>query len=159
MSKKRCPWVNLKSDLSIEYHDKEWGRPVTDDIKHFEMITLEGAQAGLSWDTVLNKRERYREVFYGFDPKKVSKIKEDKIKKLLEDPGIIRNKLKVNSTVTNAKAFLEVQKEFGSFNSYIWSFFEDGIIYNSPKTIEDYDSRTELSDRISKDLKKEDLSL
>ena len=103
------------------------GRPVHDDIMHFEFITLEGAQAGLSWDTVLNKRQRYREVFYGFDPKKVLKIKEDKIKKLLEDPGIISNKLKVNSTVTNAKAFLEVQKEFGSFNSYIWSFFEDGI--------------------------------
>ena len=124
MPKPRCQWVNLSNKLYVDYHDKEWGRPVYDDNQHFEMLTLEGAQAGLSWETILNKRDRYREVFMGFDPRKVARFTESKVANILLDPGIVRNKLKVNSTVTNAKAFLEIQKEFGSFNAYIWGFFK-----------------------------------
>jgi len=152
--KNRCPWVNLKNPLYIEYHDKEWGRPVHDDIKHFEMITLEGAQAGLSWETVLNKRQHYRKVFSGFDPKKVSKFTTSKIEKLLLDPGIIRNRLKVESTVSNAKVFLECQKEFGSFDKYIWRFVNGKPIKTALKKLSDYHSKTPISDEISKDLKK-----
>ena len=110
MSKSRCQWLKLSNKLYVEYHDKEWGRPVHDDIKHFEMLTLEGAQAGLSWETILNKRQRYREVFMGFDPRKVARFTDKKVAELLLDPGIVRHKLKVNSTVTNAKAFLDIQK-------------------------------------------------
>ena len=152
--KKRCPWVNLNNPLYVEYHDKEWGRAVHDDIKHFEMITLEGAQAGLSWETVLNKRERYREVFEGFHPKRVSRFTSSKIEKLLLDPGIIRNRLKVESTISNAKAFLKIQKEFGSFDKYIWQFVDGKPVRNKLKKLSDYPSKTPISDEISKDLKK-----
>jgi DNA-3-methyladenine glycosylase I len=121
---KRCSWA--KTDLSIEYHDKEWGVPVHDDRKLFEFLILEGAQAGLSWELILKRRESYRTAFDGFDPKKVSNYNEKKFQKLLQDPGIIRNRLKVRSAIQNAKAFLAVQKEFGSFNSYVWRFV-DGV--------------------------------
>ena len=154
MPKSRCQWVNLSNKLYVDYHDKEWGRPVYDDNQHFEMLTLEGAQAGLSWETILNKRDRYREVFMGFDPRKVARFTESKVANILLDPGIVRNKLKVNSTVTNAKAFLEIQKEFGSFNAYIWGFFKKGIMYRDKKPNTYYESRIEVSEKISKDLKK-----
>lgn len=154
MKKQRCPWLKETNPLYVKYHDEEWGRPIHDDQIHFEMITLEGAQAGLSWETVLNKRERYREVFCNFDPKKVLRFDKRKIQTLLKDPGIIRNKLKIESTISNAKAFITVQKEFGSFDKYIWSFVNGKPIYNSFKTLSDYPSSTDLSGKISKDLKK-----
>lgn len=121
---KRCGWA--KTDLSITYHDNEWGVPVHDDRKLFEFLILEGAQAGLSWELILKRRESYRTAFDGFDPKKVSNYQEKKFQRLLQDPGIIRNRLKVRSAIQNAKAFLAVQKEFGSFDSYVWGFV-DGI--------------------------------
>ncbi len=152
--KKRCAWVNLKNLAYVDYHDREWGRPVHEDRLHFEMITLEGAQAGLSWETVLGKRERYREVFFNFDPKKVAKISEKKVNQLLKDPGIIRNRLKVESTVSNAKAFLATQREFGSFDEFIWSYVNGKPVTSNFKTLKDYPSSTELSNEISKDLKK-----
>jgi len=154
MSKVRCPWVNLKNPLYVEYHDREWGRPVHEDRLHFEMITLEGAQAGLSWETVLGKRAHYRKVFYNFEPIKVARISQQKIEKLLQDPGIIRNRLKVESTVSNAKAFLKLQKEFGSFDDYIWGFTKGKTIQIDRRSLKDYPSKTKLSDEISKDLKK-----
>ena len=117
----RCPWC-LKFDQYIRYHDEEWGVPVHDDHKHFEFLILEGAQAGLSWSTILKKREGYQKNFAGFDPQKVARFTQKKIDKILTDPGIIRNKLKVHAAVNNAKRFLEVQKEFGSFDQYIWEF-------------------------------------
>ncbi len=152
--KERCPWLKLSNKQYVDYHDKEWGRPIHDDRTLFEFLILEGAQAGLSWETVLTKREHYRKVFHNFDVKKVSKITPSKIEKLLLDPGIIRNRLKVESTVSNAKYFIEVQKEFGSFDKYIWSFTNGKTIYNSFSGLKDYPSKTELSDAISKDLKK-----
>ena len=154
MAKTRCPWLNLKNPTYVEYHDREWGRPVHDDHIHFEFLILEGAQAGLSWETVLNKREHYRKAFANFDPEKVARFSDKKIESLLQNPGIIRNRLKVKSAVTNAQAFLKVQKEFGSFDKYFWGFLEKGTIYNFFKTNKDYPARTELSDRISTDLKK-----
>lgn len=154
LNKTRCPWVNLENPLYVEYHDKEWGKPVHKDIILFEFLILEGAQAGLSWETILNKRDNYRKLYAGFDPKKVARFSGQKIASLLKDPGIIRNKLKVASAVSNAKAFLEVQKEFGSFNKYIWGFVDDKPILNKIKRLKDYPSKTPLSDKISKDLKK-----
>ena len=153
MSKRRCFWAGDK-DYMIAYHDEEWGVPNHDDIKHFEMLTLEGAQAGLSWDTVLKKRENYRQAFDGFDPEKVAKYTEAKIQSLLENPGIIRNKLKVRSTVSNAVAFLKVQQEFGSFDAYIWGFTDGKQVISRPKKKEDHNATSALSDKISKDLKK-----
>jgi DNA-3-methyladenine glycosylase I len=152
--KTRCAWVNLDNDLYILYHDKEWGVAVHNDIKHFEMITLEGAQAGLSWETVLNKRDNYRRLFDKFSPKKVASYNKAKIEKLLKNTDIIRNRLKVESTVTNAKAFLKIQKEFGSFDKYIWNFVNHKTIVNSFKSLAEYPTKTPLSDAISKDLKK-----
>lgn len=151
---KRCHWANEKNPLYLDYHDNEWGVPVHDDIHHFEMLTLEGAQAGLSWETVLNKREHYRKVFLGFDPVKVARFTPIKIEKLLLDPGIIRNRLKVESTVSNAKAFLKIQKEFGSFDKYIWGFIDNKPIKNTIKRMTDVPAKTPISDKISKDLKK-----
>jgi DNA-3-methyladenine glycosylase I len=148
----RCRWPS--NDLSIAYHDKEWGVPVHDDRTLFEFLTLEGAQAGLSWDTVLKKRERYRAVFAGFDPKKVAGYNRKKVRALLKDPGIIRNRLKIESTISNAKAFLEVQKEFGSFDNYIWAFVNGKPIQNAWKTHAGLPASTEVSDALSKDLKK-----
>ncbi|MCH8322712.1 MAG: DNA-3-methyladenine glycosylase I [Proteobacteria bacterium] len=149
---KRCAWAGTR-DYMIHYHDQEWGRPVHDDLRHFEMITLEGAQAGLSWDTILRKRAGYREAFAGFDPKKVAAFDEKKQAELLQNPGIVRNRLKVASAIRNARAFLDIQKEFGSFDAYIWAFAGGEPIVNQWKTLSDLPAMTPLSDAISKDLK------
>jgi len=149
---KRCEWP--KNDLAIKYHDEEWGVPLHDDQKLFEFLVLEGAQAGLSWDTVLRKRENYRQAFDGFDVTRVSRYTDKKIEKLLQDEGIIRNRLKVTAAVTNAKAFIAVQKEFGSFDKYIWSFTGGKPIRNAWKESDQIPARTDLSDRVSKDMVK-----
>ncbi|MFA5137768.1 MAG: DNA-3-methyladenine glycosylase I [Elusimicrobiota bacterium] len=151
---RRCPWAEGVSDLYREYHDKEWGVPVHDDRKHFEFLILEGAQAGLSWSTVLNKRAAYRKAFAGFDPVKVARFSPRKIRALLRDPGIIRNRLKIASAVSNARAFLAVQKEFKSFDAYVWRFVGGGPIQNRFKTLTDIPAHTPESDALSKDLKK-----
>lgn len=147
----RCPWC-LKFEQYIKYHDEEWGNPVHDDRIHFEFLILEGAQAGLSWSTILKKREGYRKVFADFDPVKVSKFTESRIEKILLDPGIVRNRLKVKAAVNNAKRFLEVQKEFGTFDKYIWSFVGSKPIINKRKSIADVPATTKESDALSKDL-------
>jgi DNA-3-methyladenine glycosylase I len=154
LSKSRCPWLNLNNDLYVRYHDQEWGKPVHDDLVHFEFITLEGAQAGLSWETVLNKRENYRKLFANFDPKRIARFSSKKIAELLIDPGIVRNRLKVESTVSNAQAFLKIQSEFGSFDRYIWGFVANKPIVNHFTSTKEYPTHTDLSDQISKDLKK-----
>ena len=151
---KRCKWAEGVSLDYIEYHDKEWGVPVHDDRVQFEFLILEGAQAGLSWSTILNKREGYRRAFADFDPAKVARFTDKRIEKLLLDPSIVRNRLKVNSAVTNAKAFLAVQKEFGSFSKYIWGFVNGVPIQNNWQSISEIPAQTELSQKISKDLKK-----
>jgi len=148
---KRCTWPG--NELAIEYHDKEWGMPLHDDRKLFEFLILEGAQAGLSWDTILRKRENYRDAFDGFDVAKVSRYTDKKIEKLLQNEGIIRNRLKVSSAVSNAKAFIIVQKEFGSFDKYIWSFVDGKPIVNKWKESSQIPATSEVSDLISKDLK------
>lgn len=147
----RCPWC-LKFDEYIQYHDEEWGVPVHDDLKHFEFLILEGAQAGLSWATVLKKRKGYRRLFADFNPVKVAKFGEARIEKILLDPGIIRNRLKVNAAVNNAKRFLEIQKEFGTFNNYIWNFVGGKPIKNQWKTLDEVPATTKESDALSKDL-------
>lgn len=149
----RCEW-STGTQLEIDYHDKEWGVPLFDDRLLFEFLILEGAQAGLSWSTILNKREGYRKAFDNFDIKKVSRYKQIKIEKLLQNEQIIRNKLKVNSTVTNAKYFLDIQKEYGSFSDYIWGFVNHKPIQNKWKSLAEIPASTELSEKISKDLKK-----
>lgn len=149
----RCPWCGT-DPLYTAYHDQEWGVPVHDDRVLFEFITLEGAQAGLSWITILKKRENYRRAFDNFDVQKVARYTPAKIEKLLLDAGIVRNRLKVESTVSNARAFIAIQKEFGSFAAYIWQWVDGAPVVNRPQTIRDVPARTELSDRISKDLKK-----
>lgn len=151
--KKRCSWC-LKDQLYMDYHDNEWGIPEHDDQKLFEMINLEGAQAGLSWYTVLKKRENYRIAFDNFDAKKILTYDEAKIQKLLANPGIIRNKLKVRGVVKNAKAYLDVQEEFGSFDAYIWQFTEGKTIVNSFTGMEDAIATSPESDAMSKALKK-----
>ena len=148
---KRCTWPT--NELAIRYHDEEWGVPLHDDRKLFEFLILEGAQAGLSWDTILRKRENYRKAFDGFDVNKVARYTDKKIEKLLRDEGIIRNRLKVASAVSNAKAFLEVQKEFGSFDEYIWSFVGGKPIVNKCKQTGDVAATSKESDAISKDMK------
>lgn len=152
MTKKRCQWVT-DDPIYVKYHDEEWGVPVYDDRKLFEFIILEGAQAGLSWLTILKKRENFRRAFSQFDPVKVSKYNKTNIKKLLNDAGIIRNRLKIEATVQNAKAFLEIQKEFGTFASYSWKFVGDKPIVNRFKTVKDIPAATAESDAFSKDLK------
>jgi DNA-3-methyladenine glycosylase I len=149
----RCSWCG-DDPLYIKYHDEEWGIPVHDDQKLFEMLILEGAQAGLSWITVLKKRENYRKAFDNFEAIKISKYSDKKIKKILENTGIIRNRLKINSTVGNAKAFLNIQKEFGSFDNYIWQFVDYKPIINKFNSMKDLPTKTEISDIMSKDLKK-----
>lgn len=149
--KVRCSWC-LKTENYMEYHDKEWGLPVHDDRKHFEFLVLEGAQAGLSWLTILNKREGYRKAFADFDPVKVARFTEAKCEKILLDPGIVRNRLKVYGAVNNAKRFLEVQKEFGSFDKYIWSFVGGKPIVNKWKALGQIAPTTKESDALSKDL-------
>jgi len=152
-TKKRCIWC-LGHDIYEKYHDEDWGVPVHDDQKLFEMLTLEGAQAGLSWLTILNKREGYRTLFSNFDIQKVSRFSQKKIDTLLLNPAIVRNKLKVHSTITNAKAFIQVQKEFGSFDQYIWQFVGGKPIRNSFKSMREIPAKTPISDIMSKDLKK-----
>lgn len=151
MEKIRCSWC-LGFDQYIDYHDKEWGVPVHDDQTHFEFLILEGAQAGLSWSTILKKREGYRKAFAQFDPKKVARFSEAKIEKLLQDPAIVRNKLKVNAAVNNARRFLEVQKEFGTFDTYIWKFVGGKPIVNSIKSLKEIKPTSKESDALSKDL-------
>src|SRR5688572_29679147 len=145
---KRCDWA--KTPLSIDYHDEEWGVPLHDDIRLFEFLILEGAQAGLSWETILAKRENYRKAFDGFNPTKIAKYNPRKIEALLRDPGIIRNRLKVNSAISNAKAFLEIQRELGSFDAYVWRFVGGKQIKR--KRGQPIVTRTEVSDALSKDL-------
>jgi DNA-3-methyladenine glycosylase I len=150
----RCGWASINSELYLRYHDEEWGVPVHDDRRLFEFLVLEGAQAGLSWSTILNKRENYRRAFDGFDPKIVARYDRRKIQRLLRDPGIVRNKLKIASTVENAKAFLRVQEEFGSFDRYIWRFVGGKPRVNARKSMKQVPARTDESDAMSKDLKK-----
>ena len=152
MSKKRCAWC-IGDPLYETYHDEEWGKPIFDDNKLFEFLILETFQAGLSWVTVLRKRENFRKAFDGFDYKKVANYDQKKIDSLLQDAGIIRNKLKIHATVSNAKAFMKVQGEFGSFSNYIWGFVDGKPIKNKFKSIKDLPANTLLSDTISKDLK------
>ncbi|CAF24062.1 DNA-3-methyladenine glycosylase I [Candidatus Protochlamydia amoebophila] len=151
---KRCDWVQLNNPLYVAYHDEEWGIPVHDDHKHFEFLILEGAQAGLSWQTVLQRRENYRQAFASFDPHIVATYDEQKKNELLLHPGIIRNRLKIESTIANAKHFLKVQEEFGSFNTYIWQFVNGKPIQNQWETIRQVPAETKESLALSKDLKK-----
>lgn len=153
MSKIRCAWCE-KDDLYRNYHDKEWGKPVYDDATIFEFLILETFQAGLSWYTVLAKRENFRKAFKNFDVQQVAQYTDTQIQVLCEDAGIIRNKLKIKAAVTNAQAFIKVQKEFGSFSTYIWAFVDGKPIDNKPATLKDVPATTEISDRLSKDLKK-----
>ncbi len=150
----RCKWAEGVSLAYIEYHDKEWGVPVHDDRVQFEFLVLEGAQAGLSWSTILNKREGYRHAFADFDPEKVARFTAKRVEKLLQNPAIVRNRLKVQSTVTNAKAFLKIQDEFGSFSEYIWEFVNGCPIQNKFKKDNEVPATSAESDTISKDLKK-----
>lgn len=152
--KKRCPWVPLDKEFYVEYHDKEWGVPLYDDQKIFEFLTLESAQAGLSWETILKKREGYRKAFKNFDPVKVSKMNNKDIDILLQNPNIIRNRLKIEATINNAKKFLETQKEFGSFSAYMWGFVDNKPIQHKLKTLKDYPATTKESEIFAKDLKK-----
>jgi DNA-3-methyladenine glycosylase I len=148
----RCSWAS--GELSIRYHDEEWGVPVHDDRTLFEFLILEGAQAGLSWNTILNKRENYRKALDNFDPHRIARYDRRKIQQLLRDPGIVRNRLKIASTVENAKAFLRVQEEFGSFDRYIWQFVDGKPRVNKWKSLRRLPALTKESDAISKDLKR-----
>lgn len=150
----RCAWVNPNNQLYVHYHDTEWGVPVHDDLTWFEFLILEGAQAGLSWETILKRREGYRKAFANFDPQKVAKHTEKDIEKLLNNPDIIRNRLKVRGAVTNARAFLQIQKEWESFDAYIWQFVNGKPIQNKRKSIKEIPAQTKSSQKISKDLKK-----
>lgn len=151
---KRCGWAGDTSLAYIEYHDTEWGVPVWDDQTQFEFLILEGAQAGLSWSTILNKREGYRKNFANFDPQKVARFTAKRIEKILTDPGIVRNRLKVNSAVTNAKAFLEVQEEYDGFCNYIWGFVDGSPRQNRFRSMQEVPATSPESDALSKDLKK-----
>lgn len=148
----RCDWA--RNDLAIAYHDREWGVPCHDDRVLFEFLVLEGAQAGLSWDTILRKRENYRAVFDAFDPKKIARYNQRRLESLMRNQGIVRNRLKISSVVKNAKVFLEVQKEYGSFDRYVWQFVGGKPRVNALKGLDQLQSRTAESDTMSKDLKK-----
>jgi DNA-3-methyladenine glycosylase I len=152
-AKSRCNWAGEK-DYMIAYHDHEWGVPVHDDNKHFEFLVLEGAQAGLSWDTILKKREGYRRNFAGFDPRMVAAFTDQQLEAMLKNPGIVRNRLKVFSARKNAVAFLKIQEEFGSFDAYVWPFVGHETIVSRPESDEDFQATTPESDALSKDLKK-----
>ena len=152
-TKKRCWWADGSDADMVRYHDEEWGRPVHDDRHLFEMLTLEGAQAGLSWSTILRKRAQYRRAFADFDPNKVARFDARRVAALMQDAGIVRNRLKIESTIANAGAFLELQRQFGSFDRYLWSFVDERPIVNRPRSRGDVPAHTPLSDRISKDLK------
>jgi DNA-3-methyladenine glycosylase I len=151
---RRCHWAEEQDTDYVRYHDEEWGRPVHDDRLLFEMLTLEGAQAGLSWATILRKRAHYRKAFANFDPVRVARFDARKRDALMQDAGIVRNRLKIDSTVSNARAFLAVQREMGSFDRYLWSFVGGVPLLNRPRGRGDVPARTELSDKISKDLKR-----
>jgi DNA-3-methyladenine glycosylase I len=155
---KRCEWVSPGDALMVEYHDREWGVPVHDDRKHFEFLVLEAAQAGLSWSTVLRKREGYRRAFSDFDPEKVARYTDERIEKLLLDPSIIRNRLKVKAAVRNARQFLALQEEFGGFDSYCWRFVDGQPIVNHRKTMKEIPATSSQSDAFSKDLKQRGFS-
>lgn len=148
----RCPWCGT-DELYVKYHDEEWGVPVHDDKKHFEFLVLESAQAGLSWITVLKKRENYRKAYENFDAAKVALYDENKINELIQNPGIIRNRRKIEASINNAKCFLEIQKEFGSFDKYIWKFVNNQPIVNHWHEISEVPATSEISDKVSKDLK------
>ncbi len=150
---KRCPWCE-KNDLYINYHDKEWGVPVFDDRKQFEFLVLESAQAGLSWLTILKRRESYRQAYDGFDPIKVASYDQNKIEELVSNPGIIRNRSKIKASINNAKHFLEIQREFGNFCNYIWRFVDFKPVVNEFKSLSEVPTQTSLSEEISNDLKK-----
>ena len=150
----RCPWANPQNTLYIQYHDTEWGVPVHDDRTHFEFLILEGAQAGLSWETVLNKRATYKTIFYNFDPALVAAMTDDELAAALQNPGIIRNRLKVYATRTNAPVFLSIQKEFGSFDAYIWKFVGGTPRRNHWNSLAEVPASTPESDALAKDLKK-----
>jgi DNA-3-methyladenine glycosylase I len=156
-TKTRCAWSGT-DPLYVSYHDKEWGVPVKDDVRLFEFLVLEGAQAGLSWITILRKRDAYRQAFGGFDPEKVARYGEKDVKRLLANEGIVRNKLKIESAIKNARAFLAVQEEHGSFSKYQWRFVDGRPIVNRHKTMKDVPPRTSVSDAFSKDLKKRGFS-
>ena len=149
---KRCAWAT--TPLMIEYHDGEWGEPTHDDRVLFEFVLLEGAQAGLSWDTVLRKRERYRDVFEAFDPKRVARFTERDVTRLMKDDGIIRNRAKIQSAIGNAKAFIAVQNEFGSFDRYLWGYVDRKPVVRRPRSTTDIPATSPLSERLSKDLRK-----
>jgi len=153
-TRRRCGWVVGAGPLDVEYHDSEWGVPVHDDRVLFEFLILEGAQAGLSWSTILKKRENYRKALARFDPRRVARFTAKDKRRLMGDAGIVRNRLKIDATITNARSFLDVQREFGSFAHYLWSFVDDKPVVNRPRSLRDVKPRTELSDRISNDLKK-----
>ena len=155
--KKRCAWAEGGNELYIQYHDREWGVPVHEDRKQFEFLILEGAQAGLSWSTVLNKREGYRKAFANFDPVKVARFSEKKIETLIQNPSIIRNRLKITSAVSNARAFLAIQKEYGSFDNYIWAFVGGKPLQNRWKAMAEVPATSPESDALSKDLKQRGL--
>lgn len=150
----RCSWANPKNELYLRYHDEEWGVPVHDDDVHFEMLTLEGAQAGLSWETILNKRENYRKAFAVFDATKVARFTDNKLEKLLLDPGIVRNRLKVFAARSNAQAFLQIQEDHGSFDAFIWDFVDGRTIQNKLKGMDDAMATTPQSDALAKELKR-----
>jgi DNA-3-methyladenine glycosylase I len=157
--RKRCAWSEKgSSPLYVAYHDEEWGVPVHDDRTHFEFLILEGAQAGLSWSTILDKREGYRKAFAGFDPTKVARFDAKKIAKLMEDPSIVRNRLKIQSAVRNARAFVEVQQELGSFDAYVWPFVGGRPKVNRRRRMSDIPATTKESDALSKELKKRGFS-
>jgi len=149
----RCKWAE-HNDLMKDYHDKEWGNPQHDDKMLYELLILEGMQAGLSWNTVLKKRENFRKALDNFDYKKIIKYSDKKIEELMQNEGIIRNRLKIQSVITNAKSFIKVQEEFGSFNNYIWDFVNNKVVHNSWKILQNLPPNTALSDKISKDMKK-----
>jgi len=151
---KRCGWVPKNNTEYEKYHDEEWGIPVHDDNKHFEMLILEGAQAGLSWETVLKKRKGYKKAFKNFIPQKVANMTDEELEKQIQNQEIIRNRLKIFSTRKNALAFLKIQQEFGSFDKYVWGFVEGSTIQNNRKSLNEIPSKTEISDKLSKDLKK-----
>jgi len=150
----RCPWVNADDALMVDYHDREWGVPVHDDPRHFEFLVLEGAQAGLSWSIVLRKRDGFRRAFSGFDPEKVARYTRARIQKLVADPAIIRNRMKIEAAVTNARAFLTVQQEFGSFDRYCWKFVDGRPRVNRWTSMRDIPASSAESDAFSKDLKR-----
>lgn len=152
--KKRCEWAESKNPLMVAYHDKEWGKPIKNDRILFEFLILEGAQAGLSWETILNRRENYRKTFYQFNPEKLAKLTDRQLEKILKDPGIIRNRLKVYSVRLNARASLEIRKEFGTFSKYCWSFFTGKPIRNRWKKLSEIPATSPESDAMSKDMKK-----